>query len=188
MYLIGVYGSAEATTPETTSKAREIGESIAHRGGTVITGACSGLPYAAAQAAAALGGTVEGYSPVQSLEQQRLFVPDDDPATYTRLHFLPQELTGSGLDVAKKYRNVASTSRCDGGIIISGKWGTLHEFCSLADFGAIIGVLTGTGGIADALPSLVERIGSRSRMNIVFDDEPSNLVARVWTALQQCSA
>jgi predicted Rossmann-fold nucleotide-binding protein len=59
MYQIGVFGSGRGDEPEElAAMARELGEALAARGCIVVTGACSGLPYQAARAAAARGAEV----------------------------------------------------------------------------------------------------------------------------------
>ena len=70
MYKIGVYGSAVASRQANAERAREIGRQLGTRECTVITGACSGLPYLAAAEAARAGRDIHGFSPVNDLEQQ----------------------------------------------------------------------------------------------------------------------
>jgi predicted Rossmann-fold nucleotide-binding protein len=186
MFSVGVYGSATAENDELAAKARSIGRALAGYDCRIITGACSGLPYLAASEAARAGCEVWGFSPVSDRQQQQAFVPDDDLTIYSRLIYLPEAFEhADDLDIAKKYRNVISTAHCDAGIIIAGAWGTLHEFCSLVDYGRVAGVLTGTGGIADALPYLHTRIPAPPQAEIVFDDEPDSLVERIFAALER---
>lgn len=59
------------------------------------------------------------------------------------------------------YHNVLTTAACDAGIIIAGRWGSMNEFTNLYDMGKVIGVLTGTGGIADELPQLLKKISKK---------------------------
>ena len=180
---IGIYGSATTGSAEVADKAHRLGATLGARGCRVITGACSGLPYAAARSAAAGGGEVWGFSPMHDLEGQRTFTPNDDLAVYSRLIFVPRTLEfAADLDVCKKYRNVVSTAACDGAIVIAGRWGTLHEFCSLVDFGKVVGVLTGTGDIADELPGLFARIDKKTRAVVLFDESPEALVDAVVSA------
>jgi len=80
---------------------------------------------------------------------------------------------------------VISTSHCDAGIIISGKWGTMHEFCSLYDYGKVIGVLTSTDGIADELLALMNKINKESSAKVVFRAESRELVELVIAQLDE---
>jgi predicted Rossmann-fold nucleotide-binding protein len=185
MYSVGVYGSATTKNDELAAKAQALGRALARYDCRIITGACSGLPYLAAAEAAHVGREVWGFSPVSNRQQQQQFVPNDDLTIYSRLIYLPEWFEyADDLDIARKYRNVISTAHCDAGIIIAGAWGTLHEFCSLVDYGRVAGVLTGAGGIADTLPYLQARIPPPSRAEIVFDDDPVSLVDRIFAALE----
>lgn len=124
----------------------------------VVTGGCTGLPYLAAHEAAKGGVGVHGYSPVASMSEQEKFTPNDDLSIYNELSFTPHNLILPDVQrVRMKYRNVLSTAACDAGIIISGQWGSLNEFTNLVDMQKAVGVLTGTGGVADELPDFVKR-------------------------------
>lgn len=181
MYYIGIFGSAEREAEHVEEIAKEIGLELGKRRCGIITGACSGLPYIAAHAAASAGATeVHGYSPMHDLEGQRRFTPDDDLSLYTRLHFLPDNLPAAGdIEVAKKYRNVTSTARCDAGIIIAGGWGTLHEVCSLTAYGKVVGTTLGTGGVADTLPQLFDALRTKTKAQLIAASDPKELVARL---------
>ena len=179
--IIGLYGSAESQPEEVEEKARDIGRLLGTAGWGIITGACSGLPYLGAGEAALLGAEVIGFSPVRTMEEQRRFTPHDDLSIYTRIEFTPPSPLLDDIEVAKKYRNVISTSRCDAGIIMAGRWGTLHEFCSLIDYGKVVAVLTGTGPTADALPELKETLARA--IDVTFADDPPAVVRHVLVRL-----
>lgn len=185
-YKIGVFGSnAEELSISTIGKAKQIGEELANYSIIIITGASSGLPYHAAQEAAKKGIGVWGYSPVANVKDQKIFTPNDDISIYKRLIFIPKDFEfSSDPQVSKKYRNVISTANCDAGIIISGRWGTLNEFTNLYDMGKIIGVLTNTGGIADQLPVLTQKIHKKSKAKIIFSSSPKELVEKVIKELK----
>lgn len=184
-YAIGIYGSAGTETEAAELLAASVGRAIADAGCSAVTGACSGLPYIAAAAAAHRGAAVEGFSPVSNAEEQRQFTPGDDLGIYSRLHFLPSLFADADLVVAKKYRNVASTAHCHAGVVIAGGWGTLHEICSLVAFGKPVGVLEGSGGVADNLRRLAADIGGVDERNMIFDSNPNALVRRVVDRLSE---
>lgn len=186
MYRIGVFGSSGIEGEELVAAAREIGRMLAGEGCVVITGACSGLPYAAAHAAATAGGQVWGFSPVSNMEEQTEFTPEDDLSIYSVLHFVPPSFPfNADLLVSKKYRNVISTAHCDAGIIIAGRWGTLNELTNLIDFGKVAGVLEMGGGVARELRGLTERVGIEGEARAVIDDDPARLVQRVLDELSR---
>ena len=170
--IIGVYGSADSRDYERASVALRVGHAIAEHGATVVTGGCSGLPYAAALGAFENDGAVVAYSPVCSLEEQKEFTPHDELAVYSRIVYTPRSF-GASLPIAKNYRNVISTAHVHGAVVIGGGWGTLHEVCALAAYGKPVGIVKGTGGVADLLPGIawaIEKEGMREDVWFVSDD------------------
>lgn len=185
-FKIGVFGSGDgADVNKIKAKATQVGAELANSNCIVITGGCAGLPYAATVAARKLGGEVWGYSHLMNFPQQKKFYPGEDQNIYSKLIFVPKAKIFKNIETARKYRNVISTSNCDAGIIVSGRWGTMHEFCSLHDQGKVIGVLTGTAGIADELPGLMKKIYKPSKAKVIFDYSPKRLVAKVLRELNE---
>lgn len=187
MFTIGIYGSAGKEGPEIEKIAERTGLALGGRQCVLVTGACSGLPYIAARAAVRSGGNrLLGFSPMHDRDGQRRFTPHDDLSIYTRLHFLPEGLSSAeDIEVAKKYRNVASTARCDAGIILAGGWGTLHEVCSLIAYGKIVAPVRGTGGIAAELPTLFDAIGAETGGTVLPPADPEELVRLLFDALER---
>lgn len=184
-YRVGVFGSAITANEHLGALAEEIGRELARHDCIVVTGACSGLPYRAAHAAAAAGAAVWGFSPTTGIRAQREFTPEDDLSIYSRLIYVPLEFPFSNnMPVSRKYRNVVSTANCDAGIIISGRWGTLNEFTNLVDFGRIVGVLSDSEKIADRLEGLVADIGTEAGTRVFFDPSPGELVEQVVAAVE----
>lgn len=184
-FKIGIFGSSADEIENTPiEKAKELGRALSKYKITLITGACSGLPYLAALYGSKNGNPVWGYSPKFDLEGQKKFTPNDDLSIYNKLIFLSKDFVFSRDEqVCKKYRNVISTANCDAGIIISGRWGTFNEFTNLYDIGKIIGVLTDTGGIADELPNLMKKIIKKSKAKVIFEDSPEKLIKSVISSL-----
>ncbi len=63
-------------------------------------------------------------------------------------------------------------------LIVSGHSGTLGEFAIAYDEGKLIGVLQGTGGIADIVPELVEAIDKETGSAIIYGADPERLIDR----------
>jgi uncharacterized protein (TIGR00725 family) len=167
---IGVMGSAGGvTTPEQIEMAREIGREIARHDCILITGACPGLPHETNVGAKEAGGLTVGISPGLSLAEHvhKYQSPDDG---YDVMIF-----TGSGL----MGREITSIRSCDMVIIIGGRSGTLGEFSIAYDEGKLIGVLKGSGGIADVLPKIVRVINKETGATVVYDQDPKLLVDRL---------
>lgn len=185
-YKISVYGSAADTSSDAVDKAKQIGEELAKKDVVVITGACPGLPYAAAISAKDKGGKVWGFCPAPNLKKQQENLPDVDTSIFSKLTYVPSDFDFIETKmICCKYRNVTSVANCDAGIIISGRWGSLNEFTNLADLGKVIGVLTGTGGIADELPELVKKVNKDTGAKIFFSDSPIELINLIYKELEE---
>lgn len=167
---IGVMGSAAADhEPATIQRLRELGRAIAERSCTLITGGCPGLPQAAVEGAHGAGGLVVGISPALSawehVQQYGSPLEGYDLMIYT----------GSGL-MGREVENIHSS---DIVVIAGGRSGTLGEFAIAYDEGRLIGILTGTGGIADAVDELVRIADKATGAVILKDDDPQRLVERL---------
>lgn len=184
MHKIGIFGSAEGNLKATTNKARTLGRELSSKNVILITGASTGLPYEVALEAAKLGTKIWGYSQATDFKQQQKLIPGEDYSIYSKLFYIPRDYEFAGIyEICKKYRNVTSTANCDAGIIISGRWGTLNEFTNLYDMGKVIGVLTGTGGIADELHNLYKKIHKKSKAKLIFNSDPKLLTKRILNEL-----
>ena len=173
---IGVMGSAGgAFAPEILVRLQQLGKAVAERGCALITGGCPGLSYAAVQGARAAGGLVVGISPALS------------PAEHISRYGSPLEgfdvmiYTGSGL-MGREVDNIHSS---DVVVIAGGRSGTLGEFAIAYDEGRLIGVLTGTGGIADATAELVRLCDKNTGAVVLYDDDPIRLVDRLIEYFQR---
>lgn len=184
-YKIGVFGSAEGDFETILPKAKELGKALGQNGVIVVTGAATGLPHLVAAEAHKEGAKVWGYPAAIDLATHQAMTPGYDWSIYERMFFIPRDYTlASQVQVARKYRNVESTANSDAGIVIAGRWGTLNEFSNLVDMGKIVGVLTSTGGIADELPGLYDRIKKQNDSVVLFNDSPTQLVNLVLQQLE----
>lgn len=197
-YKIGIFGSAINESDATIEIAKKLGRFLAKENVILITGACAGMPDNIAQEAYKNNNKTEiwGFAPVNSEQELKELYTDNDFSVYKKIFYIPENFrelffieTGGEFKVQKpslqKYRNVISTATCDGAIIISGRWGTFNEFTNLQDMGKVIGVLIGTGGIADELPILSKKINKPSPAKIIFDNDPENLVRQVIEELEK---
>jgi uncharacterized protein (TIGR00725 family) len=164
---IGVMGAAGGEiTDEEISLARRLGRRIAERGCVIVTGACPGLPHAAALGAHEAGGSSLGISPAHSREEHvDHFQSPLEP--YTVIAF-----AGSGL-MGREVHNIHSS---DFVVFIGGRSGTLGEFAIAYDEGKLIGILRGSGGIADELSAIAHRVHKKTGAVLIEDDEPERLI------------
>jgi uncharacterized protein (TIGR00725 family) len=173
---IGVVGSAEGPyVPGAPEKAYELGRQIALQGCILVTGACPGLPHEAIRGAKSVGGITLGISPGLNLEEH--IVKYESPVdNYDILIF-----TGSGL----MGREITAVRTCDAVIIVGGRSGTLGEFAIAYDEGKIIGVLFGTGGLADNTHTIVEICNKETGATLIYESDPKRLVERVLRAFDK---
>ncbi len=168
--VVGVMGSAggpHATLAE--AKATALGRAIAERDCILITGGCTGLPYAAVQGAKAAGGTVVGISPGLS-QDEHIHKYDSPIAGFDLLIY-----TGSGL-MGREVENIRSS---DIVVVAGGRSGTLGEFAIAYDEGELIGILRGTGGVADAWEALLKLCDKETGAMVMDDDDPVRLIDRL---------
>lgn len=164
---VGVMGSAADESDEDVERRSvDLGEAIANQGLILITGACPGLPYVCAQETRARGGMSVGISPALSLDEHihKYESPADafDVVIYT----------GSGL-MGREVTNIRSSDMV---IIIGGRSGTLGEFSIAYDEGKLIGVLEGSGGIADQIPAIIESFGKDTGAVLIYERDPKQLI------------
>lgn len=183
IFKIGIFGSSDGDFEKNIPAARRLGEILAKKNVILLTDACPGLPFEVVNTASKSGVEVWGFSHFTYSEDQQMQVSSDNSVYKKKFHIPPKYEFVSDYSVTKKYRNVTSTATCDAGIIISGRWGTLNEFTNLYDMGKVIGVLTGTGGIADELESLNKKIKKPGKAVVIFDNDPEKLVEKVLAEL-----
>lgn len=173
---VGVMGGASGDTAAAHLAAAEVlGGAIARRGCVLVTGACPGLPLAAARGAKAAGGTVVGISPGLSLDEH--VYRYRSPAEFHDILVF----TGSGL-MGREVDNIRTS---DVVVIVGGRSGTLGELAIAYDEGKLIGVLTGTGGISDMVQDILAKCAKETGARVVYDPDPERLVTallRVYRA------
>lgn len=165
---IGVMGGAgrDIAAP-ILEKAREVGKSIAQAGAILITGACPGIPLAAADGAKKAGGIVIGISPGLSLDEHAYKY--QSPTVFHDVLIF----TGSGL----MGREVVNIRTSDIVLIAGGSSGTLGELAIAYDEGKLIGILSGTGGISDLAEQILSACKKVTGARVVTNSDPQRLVA-----------
>jgi hypothetical protein len=167
---VGVVGSAsEPIEPMVAPLCRRLGRAVAERGCCLLTGACPGLPHEAVLGAKELAGHVVGISPAATLQEHvetfRSPYRDYDVLIFTGLGLMGRELV-----------NIRSS---DIVVVMGGRSGTLGEYAIAYGEGKLIGVLSGTGGITDALRGLEASLRKETGAEVMYDAEPARLVDRL---------
>jgi uncharacterized protein (TIGR00725 family) len=176
-YRIGVMGSAQGPTlenQEAIAKAIKVGFHIAKAGCILVNGACPGLPDEAAFGAKQAGGLTMGISPAFSEKEHN----EHYKSPYENMDIILY--TGMGL----MERDLINIRSSDAIIILGGGVGTLNEFTVAYDEEKVVGVLTGTGGVADHIPEVLEICDRSVEDYVIFDDDPERLVRKVIERLK----
>lgn len=175
-YKICVSGAAETEvcSEHALLLAKEVGREIVRQQGVLVTGATTGIPYWSAIGAKEEGGFSIGLSPAASekehVKSYRLPTDYFDIIIYTGFNY-------SG-------RNLLLTRSADAVIIICGRTGTLNEFSIAVEDRKPVGVLEGTGGLADEAKKLLESL-RKPHDNIVYSRDPKDLVEKVMEMIKK---
>ena len=176
--VVGVMGaSANDALMETEAirlktLAEALGAAIAKADCVLITGATTGLPDLVAKAFRKHGGFALGVSPAENRREhiQRYGLPEDgaDAIIYTGFGY--------------KGRNVINVRSSDIVLVLGGATGTLNEFTIAYDEGKIIGVLEGSGGVADHIRDIVTFCNKPTTGAVFFSGDPAKLVEQCVNA------
>jgi uncharacterized protein (TIGR00725 family) len=178
-YQICVSGAASGESVEASKElAFRLGREIAKQGKTLTTGATVGLPHYAALGAVSVRGRKGlsvGFSPAGSFRQHvntyKLPVKPFDYINFT------------GMDYVGRDSHLVLSS--DAVITVGGRMGSLHELATALEAKKVCGVLLGSSGLADYVPTLLENIWAPGMKDIIYDDNPERLVQKVCAVLDE---
>jgi len=167
---VGVMGSAGGPlAKDVMEKVFLLGQEVARRGHVLVTGACPGLPHEAIKGANSEGGITIGISPALNFAEH-LLKYRSPCAGYDAIIY-----TGSGL-MGREIENIRT---CDFVIFAGGRSGTLGEFAIAYDEAKLIGVLQGSGGIADRLEEILSFVNKQTGATVVLESDPVRLLDRL---------
>jgi hypothetical protein len=177
---IAVLGGAACYDDRQIMAAHQVGREIARQGKNLVTGATTGIPYAAALGAKEGGALVVGISPAVS--------PEEHVQKYRKPLDVFDFIVFTGVGVAGRSSMLVQSAV--GAIFLGGEFGTLNEFTAAWMCGDnVLGVLEGSGGITDTLRSTLARVKTTWGSKVVFDDDPAELTRRVCVEADSiCSA
>jgi uncharacterized protein (TIGR00725 family) len=178
-YQICVSGAASGETVQASHQlAYDLGKAIASRGKTLITGATVGLPWYSAQGAFSVKGKrgiSVGFSPASSYREHvstyKLPTVEFDYINFTGMAYVG--------------RDVHLVRSSDAVITVGGRMGSLHELSTALESRKVCGVLLGSGGLADYVPTLLENIEAPGAKDVIYDTDPDRLVDKVIAALDE---
>ena len=172
---IGVMGSASSIdNPELIQQCHTLGRAIAKSGCCVLTGGCPGIPHEVVLGAKEAGGHSMGISPAMHLKEHI------DTFTSPYKEYDVMIYTGLGL-MGRELINIRSSDII---VVVGGRCGTLGEFAIAYEEGKLIGVLSGTGGITEVLPQLVDSLNKKTGSEMIYDSDPHQLVTRLLQRFQ----
>ncbi len=180
-YQICVSGAAAGETVEADHQlAFDLGKGIALRGKTLITGATIGLPWYAAKGAFSVRGKHDigvsiGFSPASSF-REHVVVYKLPTVEFDYINFTGMAYVG---------RDVHLVRSSDAVITIGGRMGSLHELATALESHKVCGVLMGSGGLADFVPTLLANIDSPGADDVIYDTDPDRLLDKVIEALDK---
>ena len=178
-YQICVSGAASGTTVQSSHQlAFELGKAIAEKGQTLLTGATVGLPHYAAMGFMSISnskGVSVGFSPAASYREHvaTFRVPTKE---FDYLNFTGMVYVG---------RDVHLVRSSDAIITVGGRMGSLHELSTALESRKVCGVLLGSGGLADYVPTLLQNVEAPGAKDVIFDTNPASLVQKVSEALDR---
>jgi uncharacterized protein (TIGR00725 family) len=178
-YQICVSGAASGETVQAAHQlAFDIGKGIAKRGKTLMTGATVGLPWYAAQGAFSVKGkrgVSIGFSPASSF-REHVSVYKLPTVEFDYINFTGMAYVG---------RDVHLVRSSDAVITVGGRMGSLHELSTALESRKVCGVLLGSGGLADYVPTLLQNIEAPGAKDVIFDTDPERLLDKVIAALDE---
>lgn len=178
-YQICVSGAAAGDTVQAAHQlAFDLGKLIAQQGKTLITGATVGLPWYAAQGAFSVQGkrgVSIGFSPASSF-REHVTVYKLPTVEFDYINFTGMAYVG---------RDVHLVRSSDAVITVGGRMGSLHELSTALESRKVCGVLLGSGGLADYIPTLLEHIDAPGSKDIIYDTDPERLLNKVIVALDK---
>lgn len=178
-YQICVSGAAAGETVKASHQlAYDLGRAIAKSGKTLTTGATVGLPWCAAKGAYSVKnrkGVSVGFSPATSF-REHVMVYKLPTVEFDYINFTGMEYVG---------RDIYLVRSSDAVITVGGRVGSLHELTTAMEAKRVIGVLLGSGGLADYVPELVTKIEAGMAKDIIYDTDPYRLVDKINKALDE---
>lgn len=181
-YQICISGAASGDTVTASHQlAYDLGKAVAKKGKTLLTGATVGLPHYAAMGFMSIEnspGVSVGFSPASSF-REHVNVYKLPTKEFDYINFTGMEYVG---------RDVYLVRSSDAVITVGGRMGSLHELSTALESRKVCGVLLGSGGLADYVPTLLRNIEAPGADDVIYDTDPDRLVDKVLEALEKKSA
>ncbi len=178
-YQICVSGAASGDTVTASHQlAYDLGKAIAKKHKTLLTGATVGLPHYAAMGFTSVEkahGVSVGFSPASSFREHvsAYKLPTKE---FDYINFTGMEYVG---------RDVHLVRSSDAVVTVGGRMGSLHELATALESRKVCGVLLGSGGLADYVPTLLDNVPAPGANDIIYDTDPDRLIDKIIKALDE---
>ncbi|MGB0925387.1 MAG: hypothetical protein ACPGTS_01620 [Minisyncoccia bacterium] len=159
---IAVFSSASnIISKENLKLAQNIGEYLAEKKVSVLTGGCVGLPAVVAERAFHTGAETVAYYPDVSEKEllKNIKIHNNDIA----LHYSEKKFFNGFTN-----RSIRMIENADAAIVFNGRFGTLSEFSVAIEEGLQVGVIEGTGGITDEIKNLGTVVSRDFKNEVIF--------------------
>lgn len=181
---VGVYGAGSAASESQLDWAKRVGMILGERSHQLITGGNKGVSEWAAK----------GYSLrweddhlsvayVAARDEREWESMGGTPKHYQEVNYTPRELTGvSGepsLAFRYHWRNLLAAERAETGIVIGGSLGTLSSLANLFALNRPVGLLLGSGGIADRWEGWARQMTQAEEGRVFGNVDPLQIVLRL---------
>jgi len=170
-------------TEDVLAKSKKAGEILAKKGVTLTSGGGNGLPWEATKAYKLSGGTKSiGYVGANNAGDLAKRYTDVDHTVFDELKFLEKPYIQFSNPHDFLMRELLLIEESDGVICLQGGSGTLSEVSFALQYRKPLGILTGTGGVADSIGALLKafEVEEIERLNnVIFDGDIESLVDRV---------
>jgi uncharacterized protein (TIGR00725 family) len=120
-------------------------------------------------------GVSVGFSPASSYREHvatyRLPTKEFDYINFTGMEYVG--------------RDVHLVRSSDAVITVGGRMGSLHELSTALESRKVCGVLLGSGGLADYIPTLLEHVEAPGGKDVIFGTSAAEVVSKVIEALDR---
>lgn len=168
---IAIFSSAyNDPSKENVALAKKIGEYLAEKNTTVLTGGCTGLPSLVAKSAYMKGSETIAYYPDIS-EKELLLNRDIHNNDISRNYSERKFYDGF------TQRSVEMIKGADAAIVFNGRLGTLSEFTIGVEEGLPTCVIEGSGGVSDEIRRLCILVNrDLKKDNIIIGSDYKNII------------
>lgn len=184
---VGVYGAGRAGSDAQLGWAKRVGMILGERDHQLITGGNQGVSEQAARGYALRWESdhlAVAYTAARDeAEWEKM---GGAPRLYEEINYTPRQLQGldgrsADVSLAFRYhwRNLLAAERAEAAVIIGGSLGTLSSLTNLFALNRPVGLLLGSGGIADCWEGWAHQLTRAEEGRVFGNVDPDQLIQRL---------